>query len=73
MRGATEEEEEVEVANRRELRKGLWELLLEEKRLMEEEDEGWRLDLHSDMSEKLEPKFATEMKRETQRQLKLES
>ena len=40
LRGATEEEE-VEVVNRRELRKGLGELLLLlQKRLMEEDDEG---------------------------------
>ena len=50
LRGATEEEGEVEVKNRRELRDGFGELLLLEKRLIEE-DEGWRLDVHNDMSE----------------------
>ena len=50
LRGATEEEGEVEVENRRELRDGFGELLLLEKRLIEE-DEGWRLDVHNDMSE----------------------
>lgn len=50
LRGATKEEEEVEVANRRELRKGFRDVLLLKKRLMEE-DEGWRLDVHNDMSE----------------------
>ena len=46
--------EEAEVANPRELRKGLGELLLLllQKRLMEEE-EGWRLNVHSDMPESL--------------------
>ena len=44
LRGATEEEGEVEVKNRRELRDGFGELLLLEKRLIEE-DEGWRLDV----------------------------
>ena len=48
LRGATEEEGEVEVENRRELRDGFGELLLLEKRLIEE-DEGWRLDVHNDM------------------------
>lgn len=53
LRGATEEEE-VEVVNRRELRKGLGELLLLlQKRLMEEDDEGWKLNVHNDMSESL--------------------
>ena len=50
LRGATKEEE-VEVANRRELRKGFGEMLLLEKRLREEDEEGWRLDVHNDMSE----------------------
>ena len=50
LRGATEEEGEVEVENRRELRDGFGELLLLEKRLIEE-DEGWRLDVQNDMSE----------------------
>ena len=50
LRGATEEEGEVEVENQRELRDGFGELLLLEKRLIEE-DEGWRLDVHNDMSE----------------------
>ena len=54
--------EEAEVANPRELRKGLGELLLLllQKRLMEEE-EGWRLNVHSDMSESLR-----ERRRETE-------
>ena len=61
MREAAKEEE-AEVANPRELRKGLGELLLLllQKRLMEEE-EGWRLNVHSDMSESLR-----ERRRETE-------
>ena len=54
LRGATEEEGEVEVARRRELRDGFGELLLWEKRL-KEEDEGWRLDVHNDMLESWNP------------------